>query len=203
MTGAWPWLAVAGVGALHGLNPATGWAFVAAWRVRVAGAGADRDRPRRVGRAGRGAGAAGPRRAARRAAVAGRWPGGVRRGRPRVGTSAATAACSDGRGRAVAVVVRDGHGPWRRDDAGADADPAVRVGLAGARDHGVGFDAAGPGGRRAAPGGDAGRDGRAGPGDEPRVRAGQTLAATAARCQKYSGCCVARLASNWFTALKF
>ena len=27
---AWPWLAVAGVGALHGLNPATGWAFVAA-----------------------------------------------------------------------------------------------------------------------------------------------------------------------------
>ncbi len=26
----WPWLAVAGVGALHGLNPATGWAFVAA-----------------------------------------------------------------------------------------------------------------------------------------------------------------------------
>ena len=31
---AWPWLAVAGVGALHGLNPATGWAFVAAWGVR-------------------------------------------------------------------------------------------------------------------------------------------------------------------------
>jgi hypothetical protein len=28
---AWPWLAVAGTGALHGLNPATGWAFVAAW----------------------------------------------------------------------------------------------------------------------------------------------------------------------------
>ena len=25
----WPWLAVAGVGALHGLNPATGWIFVA------------------------------------------------------------------------------------------------------------------------------------------------------------------------------
>ena len=32
---AWPWLAVAGVGALHGLNPATGWAFVAAWGVRA------------------------------------------------------------------------------------------------------------------------------------------------------------------------
>ena len=32
---AWPWLAVAGVGALHGLNPATGWAFVAAWGVRT------------------------------------------------------------------------------------------------------------------------------------------------------------------------
>jgi len=27
-----PWLAVAGVGALHGLNPATGWALVVAWR---------------------------------------------------------------------------------------------------------------------------------------------------------------------------
>jgi hypothetical protein len=27
--GAWPWLAVAGIGALHGLNPATGWAFLA------------------------------------------------------------------------------------------------------------------------------------------------------------------------------
>jgi hypothetical protein len=35
VTGAWPWLAVAGVGALHGLNPATGWAFVAAWGVRT------------------------------------------------------------------------------------------------------------------------------------------------------------------------
>ncbi len=30
-----PWLAVAGVGALHGLNPATGWALVAAWGARV------------------------------------------------------------------------------------------------------------------------------------------------------------------------
>ncbi|WP_205959692.1 hypothetical protein [Ramlibacter humi] len=31
MQGAWPWLAVAAAGALHGLNPAAGWAF-AAWR---------------------------------------------------------------------------------------------------------------------------------------------------------------------------
>ena len=30
MTGVWPWLAVAGAGALHGLNPASGWAFMAA-----------------------------------------------------------------------------------------------------------------------------------------------------------------------------
>ncbi|SFH62827.1 hypothetical protein SAMN04515618_101230 [Collimonas sp. OK307] len=30
----WPWLAVAGIGALHGLNPATGWMFAAAWGVR-------------------------------------------------------------------------------------------------------------------------------------------------------------------------
>ena len=30
MNGAWPWLAVAGIGALHGLNPAAGWALVAA-----------------------------------------------------------------------------------------------------------------------------------------------------------------------------
>ena len=35
MTSAWPWLAVAGTGALHGLNPATGWAFVAAWQLRA------------------------------------------------------------------------------------------------------------------------------------------------------------------------
>ena len=34
MIGPWPWLAVAGVGALHGLNPATGWCLVAAWDVR-------------------------------------------------------------------------------------------------------------------------------------------------------------------------
>jgi len=30
----WPWLAVAGVGAVHGLNPATGWMWAAAWGVR-------------------------------------------------------------------------------------------------------------------------------------------------------------------------
>lgn len=34
MENLWPWLAVAGVGALHGLNPATGWIFAAAWGVR-------------------------------------------------------------------------------------------------------------------------------------------------------------------------
>ena len=33
MTGIWPWLAVAAVGALHGLNPASGWMFAAAWGV--------------------------------------------------------------------------------------------------------------------------------------------------------------------------
>lgn len=32
--GLWPWLAVAGVGALHGLNPASGWMLAAAWAVR-------------------------------------------------------------------------------------------------------------------------------------------------------------------------
>jgi hypothetical protein len=30
----WPWLAVAGLGALHGLNPVTGWMFAAAWGVQ-------------------------------------------------------------------------------------------------------------------------------------------------------------------------
>lgn len=30
----WPWLAVVGVGALHGLNPAAGWMFAAAWGVQ-------------------------------------------------------------------------------------------------------------------------------------------------------------------------
>ena len=34
MANFWPWLAVAGVGALHGLNPATGWMLAAAWGVR-------------------------------------------------------------------------------------------------------------------------------------------------------------------------
>lgn len=34
MASLWPWLAVAGVGALHGLNPATGWALAAAWGLR-------------------------------------------------------------------------------------------------------------------------------------------------------------------------
>ena len=31
----WPWLAIAGLGALHGLSPATGWMFAAAWGVRA------------------------------------------------------------------------------------------------------------------------------------------------------------------------
>lgn len=30
----WPWLVVAGLGALHGLNPATGWIWAAAWGLR-------------------------------------------------------------------------------------------------------------------------------------------------------------------------
>src|ERR1700712_5225510 len=34
MSSLWPWLAVAGLGAFHGLNPATGWMFAAAWGVR-------------------------------------------------------------------------------------------------------------------------------------------------------------------------
>ena len=34
MSSLWPWLAVAGVGALHGLNPANGWAWAAAWGLR-------------------------------------------------------------------------------------------------------------------------------------------------------------------------
>ncbi|MEO8164777.1 MAG: hypothetical protein ABI619_05215 [Betaproteobacteria bacterium] len=33
MASTWPWLAVAGVGALHALNPASGWMFAAAWGV--------------------------------------------------------------------------------------------------------------------------------------------------------------------------
>ena len=34
MASLWPWLAVAGAGALHGLNPATGWLAAAVWGVR-------------------------------------------------------------------------------------------------------------------------------------------------------------------------
>ena len=36
MQSLWPWLVVAGAGALHGLNPATGWMF-AAWNMRLGG----------------------------------------------------------------------------------------------------------------------------------------------------------------------
>jgi hypothetical protein len=31
----WPWMAIAGLGAFHGLSPATGWMFAAAWGVRA------------------------------------------------------------------------------------------------------------------------------------------------------------------------
>ncbi|MBA3596815.1 MAG: hypothetical protein H0W40_05480 [Methylibium sp.] len=33
MADLWPWMAIAGLGALHGLHPATGWMFAAAWGV--------------------------------------------------------------------------------------------------------------------------------------------------------------------------
>ncbi|MDM0112745.1 hypothetical protein QTI66_11345 [Variovorax sp. J22R133] len=35
MTNLWPWIAVAGLGAFHGLSPASGWMFAAAWGVRA------------------------------------------------------------------------------------------------------------------------------------------------------------------------
>lgn len=31
----WPWLAITGLGAVHGLNPANGWMFAVAWGVRA------------------------------------------------------------------------------------------------------------------------------------------------------------------------
>lgn len=37
MESLWPWLVVAGVGALHGLNPASGWMLAAAWGLRSPG----------------------------------------------------------------------------------------------------------------------------------------------------------------------
>ncbi len=37
MDALWPWLAMAGTGALHGLNPATGWACAVAWGWRSGG----------------------------------------------------------------------------------------------------------------------------------------------------------------------
>ena len=39
MAALWPWLAIAGFGALHGLSPANGWMFAAAWGVRARDAG--------------------------------------------------------------------------------------------------------------------------------------------------------------------
>ena len=35
MENLWPWLAAAGVGAVHGVNPASGWLLAAAWGVRT------------------------------------------------------------------------------------------------------------------------------------------------------------------------
>ena len=35
MANLWPWLAVARLGAFHGLSPANGWMFAAAWGVRA------------------------------------------------------------------------------------------------------------------------------------------------------------------------
>jgi len=40
MDSAWPWLAIAGLGALHGLNPASGWPWAAACGWRGGGASA-------------------------------------------------------------------------------------------------------------------------------------------------------------------
>lgn len=37
MQSLWPWLAIAGMGALHGLSPASGWIWAAAWGVRSGG----------------------------------------------------------------------------------------------------------------------------------------------------------------------
>lgn len=42
MSTVWPWLSIAGLGALHGLSPANGWMFVAACGVRAGAAGAAR-----------------------------------------------------------------------------------------------------------------------------------------------------------------
>ena len=35
MDSLWPWLAVAGAGALHGLNPCTGWGLAAVCGIRA------------------------------------------------------------------------------------------------------------------------------------------------------------------------
>lgn len=35
MSDLWPWLAIAGLGAFHGLSPANGWMFAAAWGVHA------------------------------------------------------------------------------------------------------------------------------------------------------------------------
>ena len=78
MDSAWPWLAIAGLGALHGLNPASGWPWAAAcgWRrggasAHAARAGAVGHRPPAVAGAGGCRGGLGRGHAARAAAVAG------------------------------------------------------------------------------------------------------------------------------------
>ena len=156
MTSIWPWVAVAGLGGLHGLNPATGWMFAAAWGVRSR-PDADRGRARRVDRGrGRRGGARrvdGPRRASGRGVRAAR---GCRAAPPVAphGTAGpgARRACRTG-----AVVVHDVHRARRRADAGAGADPAVHRRRAGPRDHCIRLAGAGPRRDRRPHGGDARR----------------------------------------------
>ena len=132
MASLWPWLAVAGVGALHGLNPATGWLLAAALRRALARSRSQALRalvPIGIGHVASIALVAGAvafglsmdravlRADGRRAARSSRsrftsWP----RAAPRVRAPA-------GHGRPGALVVPDGQRARRGIDAGAGADP--------------------------------------------------------------------------------
>ena len=142
MASFWPWLAVAGVGALHGLNPATGWMFAAAWGVR------SRDRaqalralmPIAVGHATSvalvaAAVALGPVDGSRCAASPGGRAARRRRDASPVGPHSQAGAGAGRTCRAGALVLRDVHRARRRIDAGAGADPAVHGRRAGPGDH--------------------------------------------------------------------
>lgn len=165
----WPWLAVAGLGAFHGLSPANGWMFAAACGVRAH----DESQARRMLLP------IGIGHVASVAIVACAFAQGMSLDRTRVqylagallvgvaayrllrGAGQCTPNQHAGRPRRHrALVIPDGHCARGRADAGTGARATVPGRQSGARDHRVGLAVPGTGCSRRPHGCDAGHDRR-------------------------------------------